>query len=719
MGLIQQIRDARQQNRRQRASEVTQEFRNALFSSPLCSDYENVFAQVRPLVDAMLGVRPYGVGRNGARLEPARTPELNALMDPNETMGAIEFMDTMFSTWLTENALYIHVHKRGGNIKGYTLLPPDSKVYLGNGDYYWQVYNSDGVIERLYKDEVMELHYSRNPRNLKGVSPASAVRVYAQIDDLLAQFEKAYLENGAIPASVTIIRASSQAKFNETRGDLERQLKGASNRNKTLYLWRQFNNDDGTERDQVEVKTIQGNNNTLAIKELATIVSDRLNKAYGVSNFILGDDSSAKYDNAELSDYQFTRRRVKPALIKFWAQFQHELDRITGGLGYAINFHLDMPELTERRKVEAETAEKTTQNLIRLLEAGARPAEACKALDLDVEKWLNTAVGIYSRVLANRELQTALAASESAPKTKNDKAPLPEKAHTHQDTSPICQHHHEHSEDYYQPFSDEETTEKKIFEKLIALARAIFEENPDLNMEQIQDEIYELIEDEANRGGQEALEMLAQLVDEETEEGIKEILATGGANISEELGKRLHERSNQIVAGYADHTRTIMRSVLETSEPMTANQIKAKLAEVIPEGRAATIARNETVYAFKSGSLELDQRIAERYSLSIELTWHARHDANTCDTCAAMDGQKTMLGQKYADQVRLALGTKLMNGRIVGEAPADADEEEAKLYTGTDTFAWTQDKWNDGGTIPNAHVNCRCFYTARVITEAE
>ena len=717
MGLIQQIKDVAARNRRQRASEVTQEFRNALFSSPLCSDYENVFAQVRPLVDAMVSVRPFGVGRNGARLDPSRTPELNVLMDPNETMGAIEFMDTMFSTWLTENALYIHVHKQGNSIKGYTLLPPDSKVTMGNGEYYWQVYDANGTVQRFYADEVMELHYSRNPRNLKGVSPASAVRVYAQIDDLLAQFEKAYLENGAIPASVTIIRASSQAKFNETRSDLERQLKGASNKGKTLYLWRQFNNDDGTERDQVEVKTIQGNNNTLAIKELATIVSDRLNKAYGVSNFILGDDSSAKYDNAELSDYQFTRRRVKPALIKFWAQFQHELDRITGGLGYAINFHLDMPELTERRKVEAETAEKTTQNLIRLLEAGARPAEACKALDLDVEKWLNTAVGIYSRVLANRELQTALAASESAPKTKNDKAPLPKKAHTHQDTSPICQHHHEHSDDYYQPFSDEEKTEKKIFDKLIALARAIFEENPDLNMEQIQDEIYELIEDEANRGGQEALEMLAQLVDEETEEGIKEILATGGANISEELGQRLHERSNQIVAGYADHTRTIMRSVLETSEPMTANQIKAKLAEVIPEGRAATIARNETVYAFKSGSLDLDQSIADRYKLTLELTWHARKDGTTCDTCAAMDGQKTILGQKYVESVHLPEGTKLINGKTVGEAPAGADEEEKKLYTGTDTFAWTQDQWNDGGTIPNAHVNCRCFYTARVITE--
>ena len=164
MGLIQQIKDVAMRNRRQRASEITQEFRNALYSSPLCSDYENVFAQVRPLIDAMVSVRPFGVGRNGARLDPSRTPELNVLMEPNETMGAIEFMDTMFATWLTENALYIHVHKKGNSIKGYTLIPPDSKIYLGNGKYYWQVYGADGTVQTLYDDEVMELHYSRNPR---------------------------------------------------------------------------------------------------------------------------------------------------------------------------------------------------------------------------------------------------------------------------------------------------------------------------------------------------------------------------------------------------------------------------------------------------------------------------------------------------------------------------------------------------------------------------
>ena len=118
MGLIQRIIDASQRNRRIEAQKITQEFRNALFSSPLCSDYENVFAQVRPLIDEMVLVKPYGVGRNGAELDKSRTPELNLIYEPNYDMGGVEFMDTMFATWLTENDLFIRVHKKGNKVAG-------------------------------------------------------------------------------------------------------------------------------------------------------------------------------------------------------------------------------------------------------------------------------------------------------------------------------------------------------------------------------------------------------------------------------------------------------------------------------------------------------------------------------------------------------------------------------------------------------------------------
>lgn len=690
MGLMQRFRDARNRNKSIRRNDVVQEFRNALYSSPICSDYENVFAQVRPLIDAMVMVRPFGVGRNGARLDRSRTPELVLLDDPNEDMGGVEFFDTMFATWLTEDNLYIHAHrKKNGSVIGYSILPPDSKVTNTGGGSYWQIWTNSGM-QTFSKEEVMELHYSRNPRTLKGVSPAGAVRTYAQIDDLFAQFEKAWLENGAIPASVTIIRASTQAKFNEARAELEGQLKGASNRGKTLYLWRQFNNDDGSEKDQVEVKTIQGNNNTMAIREIVDVINDRLNKAYGVSNFIMGDDSSAKYDNAELSDFQFTRRRVKPALIKFWAQFQHELDRITGGLGYAIDFYLDEPELTERKKVEAETDEKTTQNLIRLLEAGARPSEACKALDLSVGKWLNVAVGIYSRVLADREAERSPAVAERQKTNTMAESKDSRKHFSHHST---CQH----SDDYYQPFTDEEKVEKRIFDRLMSLARAIFREDPTLDLEQVQDEIFQLLEEEANRGGLEALEAIEKLVDDDTEEAIKEIIKNGGNQISEQLSEQLRQRSDYLVQGFDRHSRELMRSVIESDEPLTAEEIRERLEQILPSGKAATIARNEVVYAFKSGRLELDEKIAKEYNLQIELTWRTSPEAGpVCPACAAMDGKKTTLGTPFT--------------------PVPVEVEQKDGTTRTET--WAPSEWNDQGCIPNAHTNCKCYFDETLIRTA-
>jgi len=694
-------------NRARKAGRVAQELRNQLYLSPICSDYENVFAQVRPMIDEMKTVRPYGVGRNGAKLDRSRTPELNLLDDPNDDMGWVDFADTMFATWLTKDQLYIHTHWKGNSIIGYTILPSNSKVCTGTSRNYWQVQNADGETIHLFDDEVMTLRFSRNPDNLsQGISPASAVRIYAQVDDLVAQFQKAYFENGAVPATITFITASTEDNYRKVRYELEHNLKGAANRNKTVYAWRQMLPETGQTADQIEVKTIQGNNNSQAIGEIVKVINDRLNKAYGVSNFILGDDASAKYDNAELSDHQFTKRRVYPALLSFWNQFQHELDRITGGIGYGIQFDLEIPELTERTKVKAEIAEKNVKNLKDLIESGSKPAAAVKALKLG-EDWLSVAAGIYNRVLADRELQAAYNSTQAPTEQNNtntsdtiDALPASVQDVSSQSSCHKCQHHHHdhHAEqggdrqvDIYQPFTDDEKYEKLIFDKLMALARAIFKEDPKFNIEQYQDEIYELLKDEANQGGQAALEAIEQLTqDPDIAEAIKDMIENG-FDISDGLSQRLHERTNELVQGFDTHTRELMRGALESEEPLSANEIEERLAKVLPDGKAATIARNETVYAFKSGRLDLDKYLAKKYDLQIELIWRTSHDSLVCDICQAMDGQVTKLGRAFTDQVNTEDGV----------------------------VAWEHSRWNDNGEIPDAHVNCRCYFDEHLIrTEA-
>lgn len=670
MGLFSRLTDAR---RSQKAKTFAQELSYQFMQSPICSDYENLFAQVRPLIDAMKMVRPYGVGKNGAKLPYQRTPEIALLDYPNDEMGWAEFADSMFATWLTENELDIHCHfTKGGKLIGYTILPPQSRVYLGDGRWEWQVMTTEGE-EVLDDSEVMRLRFSRSPRDLqKGVSPASAVRVWAQIDDILSQYQKAYFENGAVPATITFITASTEEKYRQTRHELENNLRGARNRNKTVYAWRQFNNDTGESKDQIEVKTIQGSNSTLAIKDIVDVINDRLNKSVGVSNFILGDDSSAKYDNAELSDHQFTKRRVHPALVSFWNQFQHELERIMGGgLGYGISFDLAIPELTERKKALAEINRIQTETLVDLIQAGASASSAVKALGLGKE-WEQVAVGIYadklsgamiSPISVNYEKPKAKEATvdtiKEAEVVKKDQS----KTNTHKCT---CNH----SLDKLPPMTEEE---KQVYDLLVELANAV-KDGKEVDVDATIEEMKQILEFDAKNGATEGIKALKLLADKDVAGELAKLISNGEVYTSKALSGRLALRAEQLVKGYTDYTKKVVEEVLTSSKEMTANEIKQALQEVLPESRAELIARNETNYAIKSGRLEQDEEIAQKYGLKVKLVWKTSHDGNVCPYCASMDGTEVELG---------------------------------------DAFDMTDDlktSWNDYGRIPNAHPNCRCYF---------
>lgn len=684
MNPIRRIRDGiRDAFRQKKAQRVKQEIANRLFINPLCSDYENVFAQVRPYVNEMTLVTPYGVGRNGGRLDSARTPELTQLQAPNELMGGVDFLSTAFTTWLTEDELDIHVHRnRSGKVTGYTILNSDSKSTDGNGDPFWNTRTEDGS-EVLTRDEVMQLVFSRSPKNVRqGVSPARSIRALAQTQDVLWQYQQAYIANGAIPASITFIRASSQEKFEATKSELQQNLRGPQNKGKTIYIWRQYDNDTGSESDQIEVKTIQGNNSTLAIKEISDIINDHLNKAYGVSNFILGDDSSAKYDNAELSRYQFLSSRIYPALIAFWNQFQFELDRITGGLGYAISFDLELPELTERKKVKAETAEKNANTLINLIKAGSGPVDAVKALELG-DDWVDVARGIYQKTLTAQETtntnekkaidaRTSQNTSGVVPPLEpvfisNNK--LPKTAVSAKDALP-----------------DMTANEIAIYNILVEMARQIMEEDNSLNEEEVIAKLDEILQKEALAGEEEGAKALELLTDGNIKAKISNQIKQGLA-VSDALKERINDRTAALVTNYGSETKRLFKETLEANEGKSANEIRKALREVMPTYQAERIARNETVYAFRSGRLENDKSMAETYDLKIKLTWRCRHDSLTCPTCEAMDGQTTMLGEAFTDTVETEDGA----------------------------VAWEHTHWNDDGQIPNAHVNCRCYFDEEIV----
>ena len=693
---------------------VTQERSGMLFINALCSNYENFWAQVRPMINDMKMVEPYGVGRNGGRLAEIRTPELSLLKEPNYEMGWAEFMDAAFATWLTEEELNIHVHKNGrGKVIGYSILPVGCRqINYQTGGYRFQVTTTEGI-EILTEDEVATLRFSRSPRNIdKGVSPGTSAVTWAQIDDLIAQYQKAFLENGAIPASITTIKASTKEKYEEARRDLEKGLKGAKNRNKTVYVWRQYL-PTGDEADQIEVKTIQGPNSTLALKDINQIITDRLNKAIGVSNFIMGDDSSAKYDNAELSDFQFTKRRVYPALLSFWGQFQHELDRITGGLGYAIQFDLELPELTDRKKVQAETAKINNETLTSMITAGARPSAAVEALGLP-EEWLPVADGIYDRVLSAQTESVPNVLSADSKITKihaKSKDSTSTVSHNHKELN-ACECHNttKDAAGYAPVFSETETAEKAIYDQLMRIVESAFA-GTDIPQEEVRKIIDEILGQEATTGANTGAKAISALeFGDDVTNAIKTQLENGGYHLPDDFYAKMDRRSDLLIEQLADESKAIATDVLKNAEAegLTANEIEQRLSDAMPRYRAELIARNETVNAFRAGRLENDQYLAETYGLKMGAVWHCTKDGKTCPVCEEMDGK-----------IKTCPVCEEMDGKMVplGQ-PFPTVDVEVELKDGsTKTMTWTHDVWNDDGRLTNAHPNCRCYFDEVVLDD--
>ena len=225
--------------------------------------------------------------------------------------------------------------------------------------------------------------------------------------------------------------------------------------------------------------------------------------------------------------------------------------------------------------------------------------------------------------------------------------------------------------------------ERKVYDLLIMLGKSIMAQDNRTDVDGTIAEMTQMLQDDAQIGAEEGAKALELLANEEVAGEIRNILKSNEVYTSVKLKNRIADRTKVLVRGYSDYTTTVMNEVLATSQGLTANEIKQRLSEVMPTSRAELIARNETVYAIKSGRIEQDQQLAEKYGLQIKLVWRTSHDNKVCPVCAAMDGKETTLGKAFVDTVTTE------DGEVV---------------------SWDHSSWNDNGKIPDAHPNCRCYF---------
>jgi phage portal protein BeeE len=339
-------------------------------------DYASAYPNIRAISNEFMKIRPYAIDKNGKQVSH---PALDALYHPNRKDSSVMFAEKLAVSTLALPMTYILVWRKeggtaqpggdfglkGNRIAGFTFLENpaisvvDKKILYSIGS------------QTFSEDEVMALPGGVTPNDLyAGYSPTIASKRWATLDSYIADFQKGFFENGAIPAGMFVITAASNKDFEDTKKTMQEKHRGAGNNNNVSYVPRPVGQDGKPADSKVEWIPFAQSNREIDFKPLLEHVDNRLSEAYGVSSIIKGVDSNAKYSNAEVSENGFAKRAVDPLALRNYTQITHELNRITGGLGVAITYKYEIPAISDQDKVRSLTKETESKIILTMTAEG-------------------------------------------------------------------------------------------------------------------------------------------------------------------------------------------------------------------------------------------------------------------------------------------------------------------------------------------------------------
>lgn len=653
---------------------------------PIHDTYDNIFPYVNAIAQRFSTVIPYAVTSDGRRLDPA-PPALSALYAPNDTYSCLEFLKLIASSMLTNSHVDILIWTTNGpggnitadNITGYTLLPSNSRVYNDTRtDWYHRVTMDFGNGTSSYeftRNETISLSYSRHPYDpTRGISPAMTIKKWANVDDMIADYERGFFGNNAVPAGMLGIVSENAEDFQRNRARLEETFRGAGNNNGIAY--NMIPVDPLTHKPSQTSKLVwvpfQNSNDSLDLQTVNDVVNNRLANALAVPDIIRGIDNGQTYANAEMAERAFIENTLKPLCMTVWDKWQFELDRITGGLGYGITFALDLPAQTEVEKIQAETQQIRINNLIQLVNMGASVETAAEALGLpDAYRRLNL--------------------HPSTPNTP----PLPSARNTTKASKPV---HNTPTETHLL------TSTRAYVNRVIQLTRrsqaGLRDDLKTIGQQWINNVEDDLITHLANYAKKTGLK-LEQIITAWAETHPNNPIAVEVQGYTQPDWENLYDWSKlptNVKTAYTDHLESIADTTSKTittktldiltkadSEQWDARRLHDELARLGNE-HAELIARCETVQAQRLGSLYSAKNMSETLGVRLQKVWRTSGDATTCDFCKHMDGATVGLDSSYLD-----------HGASV----------EVGDHTYVNSF--------ENMTTPNGHPNCRCYEDYEVV----
>ncbi|WP_439946500.1 phage portal protein [Streptomyces sp. BBFR109] len=342
------------------------------------NDYENAYPSIRVISQGFAAIEPYTMDKQG---NAVASNLLNRLYTPNRQMSAYDFREALAVMSLIHRKVYIRVHHKGENINmdsitGFTFLEGVSEHIVDNHVEYW-LPNA----EKLTPAEVIVLK-NINPYNLNdGFSPAFAARRWTRLDDLIADFQTGFFNNGAVPAGQFIVTAKTVTDYQDIVKGIKEHHQGAGRNNNVMFAHKPLGVDGKPMDAQIEWVPFNSQNKDMALKDLFEQANKKIDSTYGVPASLRGVNDANTFASVRVDELLFAKYTLNPFTLKIWQKFTHELNRITSGLGVAVTYELEMPQLADEEKVKAEAKQTDAQTVINLTQAGYTVESAVKYVE--------------------------------------------------------------------------------------------------------------------------------------------------------------------------------------------------------------------------------------------------------------------------------------------------------------------------------------------------
>lgn len=602
--------------------------------------YDNNYPAITRIAERFAVTLPYAVDAQGERLR--ETPAgITAIYNPNRQMSSIRFFKALAVMTLVHPNVYLLVWRREGNrilpggdiradnIAGFTFLEdPNVEIDKTNGRITYT------TLSQVYSDmEVITLSLDVNPYAvLAGYSPSIASKKWATVDDYIAAYQTGFFKNGAIPAGQFVITAPTVQEYSDIVDMLQKEHRGAGKNNNVVYTHRPTNLIDGKPlNSQIEWVPFSQNNKNMSLKEIFEQAEKVRDMTFGVPREVKGYLQNSNYASATTAEHIFDKYVVLPKLTQIWTDFTHELNRITGGLGYAISFDFDVTALADEEKVKNETTKVQLDTLAQAMDMGFSLKSAVEALNLpaDFKKLDVQNPPKVEKPEIDDGLPNEASQIETSMKGIKSKAADPDP----EDISP-------------------EMREIIEAEMQMQIDRALAEQN------------YEPTDEEEDKFAEELLIVLLSMMaisgSSQYDRGIVMVNQAGipidgdmpRYAISDKVRESYRDTLKEVARSYDKGTATSIRRILDqaSTEGWDKETTATKLRDImnIDEWRVQRLARSETHRANGLASVDAMEELSDNTGTKFTKTWHLNpFTRNHCEYCVALNGTTLPLNEPF------------------------------------------------------------------------